>query len=81
MRFVKENSTHAEVVRSCLKKQPTLSQQTDDSGTGGKGRSGEDRRPVSARQIFATSLEQHARPRWKAMMSRSREETGKGAAS
>jgi hypothetical protein len=30
MRIVKEDSTHTEVVRSCLKKQMRLSQKTDD---------------------------------------------------
>jgi hypothetical protein len=33
MRFVKENSTHAEVVRSCLKKQTKLSHLTVGFGT------------------------------------------------
>ena len=33
MRIVKEDSTHTEVVRSCLKKQMRLSHETDDFKT------------------------------------------------
>ena len=52
MRFVKENSTHAEVVRSCLKKQTKLAQKTADFAT--QSKFSENRAKIEHRKVYCS---------------------------